>query len=413
MLFLGINRTFAINHFNSLIMKVASKVKDGRINAVNVLLDMNIKEYLEVAGHIIKNNEFQRKRVKNSSTVYALLKKDLRSNCTMPPIVLAIKAEKMNHLLNPFDIEEDQIKSLFKPENLIILDGLQRTYTILDLVEELTKENNSEVLENVMNNSIRVEVYLGINKIGILYRMLTLNTGQTPMSIRHQIEMLYSDYAENNIEDVRLFKETDSKSVRNIGEYQFRDVFEGFNSYLDRDELGISRNEVLENIQNLEKLALENGSSDLFKDYILTYNKLIKKVDSFNIGWEINKSEIEINGLFGKNILQIFTKSQVLSGFGAAIGKLKDSKVIEGFETIKNDIDNIVVSKKEDSNLDFAMVNLLGKLDDIKNRAKKIGVEQRMFFTYFFRELFNPNSDSYLDMNSAIESGFNKYISLI
>lgn len=53
----------------------------------------------------------------------------------------------MNHLLNPFDIEEDQIKSLFKPENLIILDGLQRTYTILDLVEELTKENNSEVLE--------------------------------------------------------------------------------------------------------------------------------------------------------------------------------------------------------------------------------------------------------------------------
>ena len=376
-------------------MKVASKVKDGRINAVNVLLDMNIKEYLEVAGHIIKNNEFQRKRVKNSSTVYALLKKDLRSNCTMPPIVLAIKAEKMNHLLNPFDIEEDQIKSLFKPENLIILDGLQRTYTILDLVEELTKENNREVLENVMNNSIRVEVYLGINKIGILYRML------------------YSDYAENNIEDVRLFKETDSKSVRNIGEYQFRDVIEGFNSYLDRDELGISRNEVLENIQNLEKLALENGSSDLFKDYILTYNKLIKKVDSFNIGWEINKSEIEINGLFGKNILQIFTKSQVLSGFGAAIGKLKDSKVIEGFETIKNDIDNIVVSKKEDSNLDFAMVNLLGKLDDIKNRAKKIGVEQRMFFTYFFRELFNPNSDSYLDMNSAIESGFNKYISLI
>ena len=79
----------------------------------------------------------------------------------------------------------------------------------------------------------------------------------------------------------------------------------------------------------------------------------------------------------------------------------------------EDDIDNIVVSKKEDSNLDFAMVNLLGKLDDIKNRAKKIGVEQRMFFTYFFRELFNPNSDSYLDMNSAIESGFNKYISLI
>ena len=394
-------------------MKVASKVKDGRINAVNILLDMNIREYLEVAGNIIKNNEFQRKRVKNSSTVYALLKKDLRSNCTMPPIVLAIKAEKMNHLLNPYDVDEEQIKSLFKPENLIILDGLQRTYTILDLVDELKKENNIEVLNNVLDNSIRIEVYLGINKIGILYRMLTLNTGQTPMSIRHQIEMLYSDYAENSIGEVRLLKETDSKSVKRIGEYQFRDVIEGFNSYLDRDELGISRNELLENIQNLEKLALENGTSDLFKDYILTYNDLIKKIDSFDIGWEVRKSELDINGVFGRSVLLIFTKSQVLSGFGAAIGKLKDSKVIDGFETVKHNVNNIKLSSDISCTLDSVMINLLTKLDNIKNRAKKIGVEQRMFFTYFFRELFNHNSDSYLDINAAIESGFNKYISLI
>ena len=394
-------------------MKVASKVKDGRINAVNILLDMNIREYLEVAGNIIKNNEFQRKRVKNSSTVYALLKKDLRSNCTMPPIVLAIKAEKMNHLLNPYDVDEEQIKSLFKPENLIILDGLQRTYTILDLVDELKKENNIEVLNNVLDNSIRIEIYLGINKIGILYRMLTLNTGQTPMSIRHQIEMLYSDYAENSIGEVRLLKETDSKSVKRIGEYQFRDVIEGFNSYLDRDELGISRNELLENIQNLEKLALENGTSDLFKDYILTYNDLIKKIDSFDIGWEVRKSELDINGVLGRSVLLIFTKSQVLSGFGAAIGKLKDSKVIDGFETIKHNVNNIKLSSDINCTLDSVMINLLTKLDNIKNRAKKIGVEQRMFFTYFFRELFNHNSDSYLDINAAIESGFNKYLSLI
>ena len=51
-------------------MKLASKIKDGRINATNVLLDMSIKEYLSVARDIIKNNEFQRKRVKSSSTVF-------------------------------------------------------------------------------------------------------------------------------------------------------------------------------------------------------------------------------------------------------------------------------------------------------------------------------------------------------
>lgn len=395
-------------------MKLASKVRDGRINAVNVLLDMSIKEYLNVARDIIKNNEFQRRRVKSSSTVYALLKKDLRNNCTMPPIVLAIKAEKMEHLLNPYDIEEEQVKLLFKPENLIILDGLQRTYTILDLEAELLKENDNETLINVLGNSIRVEVYLGVNKIGILYRMLTLNTGQTPMSIRHQIEILYSDYIEKNIDNITLLKETDAKSVKSIGEYQFRDVIEGFNSYLDRDELGINRSELLENIQNLEKLALENGSSDLFKDYLSTYNMLVKKIDSFDSNWELKKEDIDIdiNTFFGKNTLQIFTKSQVLSGFGAAIGKLKDTKVIEGFDTIKIDIEKLKLSNS-DSSLDSVMLALITKLDEIKNRAKKIGVEQRMFFTYFFRELFNPNSDSYLNINQAIESGFNKYTSLI
>lgn len=395
-------------------MKLASKVKDGRINAVNVLLDMSIEEYLEVAGDIIKNNEFQRKRVKNSSTVYALLKKDLRCNCTMPPIVLAIKAEKMNYLLNPCNVDEEQIKKMFKPENLIILDGLQRTYTILELIEELkSEEDNQEELSKVLSNSIRIEVFLGINKIGILYRMLTLNTGQTPMSIRHQIEILYSDYSEHNIEEVSLLKETDSKTIKRIGEYQFRDVIEGFNSYLDRNELGISRDQLLENIQNLEKLALENSSSDLFKDYILTYNSFVKKLDSFEEGWDISRSDVNINGVFGKNIMQIFTKSQVLSGFGAAVGKLKDLKMIEGFETIKDNINSIVVSHNRELTFNQAMTNLLKKLDSIKNEAKKIGVAQRLFFTYFFRELFNHNSDSYLDIDSAINTGFDKYISMI
>lgn len=393
-------------------MKLASKIKDGRINAVNVLLDMPIKEYISVAKNIIKNNEFQRRKVKNSSTVYALLKKDLRSNCTMPPIVLAVKVEKMGHLLNPNDITEEQIKDLFTAENLIILDGLQRTYQVLDLESELIKEQDTETLERVLNNSIRIEVYLGVNKIGILYRMLTLNTGQTPMSIRHQIEILYSDYIEKPLDDISLFKETEAKRVTRVGEYQFKDVIEGFNSYLDRDELGMNRTELLENIQNLEKLALENSSSDLFKDYISTYNQFVNKIDILTNHWRLADGESEnLTSVFGKDILQIFTKAQVLSGFGAAVGKLKDVGVITGFDAIKEDIEKLTIN--EETSDEKTILNLLGKLDDIKNRAKKIGVEQRMFFTYFFRELFNENSDSYLNINKAIDNGFNKYSSLI
>ena len=54
---------------------------------------------------------------------------------------------------------------------------------------------------------------------------------------------------------------------------------------------------------------------------------------------------------------------------------------------------------------------LIIKLDDIKNNAKKIGNAQRMYFHYFFRELLNPETDSYLKLGAAVETGYHKYYS--
>lgn len=394
-------------------MKVASKIEDGRIDAVNVLFEVTIQDYLNVAKDIIKNNEFQRKRVRSSSTIYALLKKDLRSNCTIPPIVLAIKSEKLQAKISIDEVTDELIQDLFKPENLIILDGLQRTYTLIDLETELQKESDEENTKRVMSNKLRVEIYLGINKIAILYRMLTLNTGQTPMSIRHQIEILYSDYIDNQIDGIELFKESDSKKITKIGQYQFKDVIEGFNSYLDRDELGINRTDLLENIKNLEKLSEENSNSDLFVDYIKTYNKFLSKISELTNDWqyinEDNSDEEEKESLFGRSVLQIFSKPQTLSAFGASIGKLKDKNVINGFD----EIDKIIESLKITTDIDSTMKNLLKKLNEIKIDSKKIGVSQRAYFTQFFRELFNKNSDSYESLNESIESGYQKYSSFM
>ena len=57
--------------------------------------------------------------------------------------------------------------------------------------------------------------------------------------------------------------------------------------------------------------------------------------------------------------------------------------------------------------------SILLKLDLIKASAKKIGNAQRMFFHYFFRELFNSESDSYLNLNEAVENGYQKYCSQV
>ncbi len=389
-------------------MNIVNKLFDERINAMNVLLQMSVKDYVSIGNSITAKNEFQRARVRRSSSVYQLLREDLKSGCLMPPIILAIKMEGMQGNSNPKNITDKQILSLVKKtDNLIILDGLQRTFTLIDLVEELKKPGDGS-LDQFYARPLRVEVYLGLKKIGVLYRMLTLNTGQTPMSTRHQIEILYSDYLTKELEGIHFFTEANGQRVQTVGDYQFKDVVEGFLSYLDRDELGITRSELLENIQNLDNLSKENRDSDVFEEYITSHHSFVQRIDELSNHWQFNPDDCEpnkISGPFGKTCVDFFTKGIALSGYGAAIGKLKDKGVIKDFDDLKATIKQI----RFDGAPDEAMCTFLVNLSHIKDNAKKIGSAQRLYFTYFFRELFNKEGDSFLVIEQAIDNGFKKY----
>lgn len=387
-------------------MEIINKVFDNRIKALNCLIEINIKDYYDLSTQILELNPFQRRRVKSSSTVYSLLKNDILQGCVIPPIVLAHSNFKDN--LEIQKLEDSKIKDLIDGEKdkLIILDGLQRTYTIKDLIEELTLKADSENLEKVLNRNIRIEIYLGIDKIGILYRMLTLNTGQTPMSIRHQIEILYSDYLNIPIEGITLITETEEKKVQNINEYNFKDIVEGFNSYLERDYLTIDRFDILDNIKSLEKLSKENQSRDLFLEFIDVYHKLSTFFNNNAPNWEFEESnEKKMSGQpFVKKIDKLFGKSQVMTGFGSAIGKLIDLGVLENIKDISPLIDEINLENFENS-----LQELMYNVDFIRVGAKKIGNEQRMFFHFLFRELFDKKGDAYLDFTKAVSEAFISY----
>ena len=71
-------------------MKLLSKAYDERVESTNVLVEVTMKEYLSFAPKLIeRNNEFQRRRVRESGKIYSLLKDDLKKKCVIPPIVLA------------------------------------------------------------------------------------------------------------------------------------------------------------------------------------------------------------------------------------------------------------------------------------------------------------------------------------
>ncbi len=383
-------------------MKIASDLFDARINAKNILVEVSIGEYESIVKDVISKNEFQRKRVRSSKSVYALLREDLLKQCIIPPIVLALTTE-MEYKKD--DSQDFQNKITDAKEHLVILDGLQRTHTILDLLSDLRASEDESTLKTVLDSKIRIEIYVGLNRLGILYRMLTLNTGQTPMSLRQQIEMLYLDYLTKEVEGVELIRESDGKSASLLNQYNFKDVVEGFNAYLDRDELPIDKADILENINSLEKLSKENQGSELFEKYLSSLHCLVTKLYSECDDHEISQEYIEEKGTpFGKNIIQIIKKPQSISGFGAAVGKLFDFEILSSFEDVSSIVEEIKID-----NPHVFLEELNDSLLWLKSNSKKIGNAQRSYFAFFFRDLLNSGSDTFKDPYSSSKSALRKY----
>lgn len=414
---------------------------DAKIDAINVYTTIKVGEYLKIANSIKNNNDLQRRRVSNPSTVYALLKEDMLSGCLIPSIVLALDKEDK--------IEFDQAKIQAKEfgdiaaavqaeaTSLKILDGLQRTNILLDLENELSEkqgkdpiqiEEDIKKLSSLYAREIRVEIYVNITRFGILYRMLTLNTGQTPMSLRHQIEILYSDYYVSEKDGIILLRDAfDLNKPIKLGQYRFSDVVEGVTSFIEGSEFTLTRFDLLDYIKTLKKLSTESKKVDMFTSFIITYHtfltEIIKKSDTWNFNFTtlskenldyfpVQKSDPETGreyrtSPFGNNAEDIFSKQQIYTAFGAAASFLKTKEVISQIDDLKQDFINIKfeISPKEDFD------NLVVRLEQIRKESKKIGESQRTFFKHFFITLFNSkDSDSHLNFNKAVDSAYRKTI---
>ena len=389
-------------------MEIMSTINDYRINSLNLYVETTFGEYLQYARDLVKNNDLQRKRVKTSKTVYSLLKTDLLNGCVIPPLVLAI----VGYDDNLKNIGNDDLQDYIKKNcnNVLILDGLQRTHTLIDAENEAIKQKDTD---KFYKYKLRLEVYVNINKFGVLYRMLTLNTGQTPMSARHQMEMLYSDMLDTEIEGVKLVKEVDGTAYADKKEFAFKNTIDGFNSYMNRNELPMDRQEMLENIKMLEYMSEE--SSDIFKSFLESYIKVFDILCKKTGNLEIDKDKLDeyeiLGSPFATKTSAAFATSQAMTGYGSALGIMKDKGLIKDFNVIDKIVKEIDENYEEDDGEWF--MEFLKKMDMIKNYSKKIGNAQRMFLQYFYRELLNEESDSYANLLMATENAYRKYDSQV
>lgn len=370
-------------------------IQDKKLGSYNVISEMTLREYYNLIEGVMNNNEFQRNRVRSSKTIYSLLKQDLISGCLMPPIVLALNFNVPEKIM----MNKEELINIINQhkDHLFILDGLQRTFTIQDIVRE-----HSEESESALNNVMRVEIYLNINRESILYRMLTLNTGQTPMSLRHQIEIIYSDLNHYD-EDFHLYSETDELFEKTIGNYKFSDAVDAFTSFLEEDYLQITRDKLLSTIKSYEKLSSYKNDKDVFGELIKSYTIFQSKIDSAIESVNIS-GEIDFANPFGSDTYSIFSKSQPMTGFGAAIARLIQLGVYDEISEINIEIENL-----DSVEIPDGIIKMLEILNRIKINSKKIGNSQRCIFYYFFRNLFDKEGSCFLKVEESITKALQQH----
>ena len=362
-------------------MEILSKpIFDKKIDSYNVMTQMSLSEYYELVKNSVKKNELQRPRVRSSKSIYANLKEDLRAGCIIPPIVLSLYSDK-----DVSQLDDAGLKAFIEgnKDHIFILDGLQRTYTIQDLLNESQNPHDSETI-------IRVEIYLGLNREGVLYRMLTLNTGQTPMSLRHQIEIIYLDLLDNQNEyNLKFIRDTENKP-KDIDSYYFSEAIDAFTSYVSQDYLQITREKLLSTIESFDNLSNLKNDKDAFLDLMYVYTCFLRKMTSALEGIDIKEmmKEYVSEHLFGETTLGIFNKSQPLTGYANAIARLIKQQVYDSIKDVADTIEGM-----NDDDLRQGVIDMLCYMDEIRRSAKKIGNAQRCFLYHYFKSLFDRNND--------------------
>ena len=370
---------------------------DKKVNSLNIQFVMDIASYAELAGNIINNNPYQRNRVSKSGSIYNLLKEDILKECIIPPIVLASTSK-----LRPESSHEELLEEVLADyRNLKILDGLQRTLSMIDVYNH-NRAHFDGLAEKYL---IRIEAYLSISDSGILYRMLTLNTGQTPMTLRHQLEILFSKYANGELGGVKILREVDDASVKSVNDYRFSDLIEGYTSFLEKNELPIDRVDILQTVRTIKFISDEGSSKIEFTDFVESYRALTLAFDIRFPGWsypdDVDEDMRTASNPFGREVYKIFNKSQPLSGFGAAVAELIASGAIAGLD----DVNSLAKTLEFEEN-DLLRINKF--LDEIRGESKKIGNGQRIFFKLFFKYLLDREGSSFLKVSGSLERAKNR-----
>lgn len=213
-------------------------------------------------------NKFEAQRKLQDKKFYRRLLKDIVEGCIMPPITIAFIDKDEN------DLSEVSNFQKFVNDNLdkaYILDGMQRLNTLKSASEE----------ENFNNDRVAyVNIIIASNQDKLLYRMITLNNGQKPMTPRHQIEILTAemfDFEKLKNISVQTEKERAEKVIR--GSFNLGDISRGYLAFLTNN-VNNENNKIIDEKMDEILVSRVLDARDSYND--LKFQKILLLIDKLS-----------------------------------------------------------------------------------------------------------------------------------
>ena len=252
--------------------QIIGKTKDLKSGADVIYVQSSINKYLEIVGSDFENFSIQRKREKHKA--YQRLKADLQQGALLPSITLGVKHNLVDNIIQKLNAGEDITNDLSATGCVDILDGLQRTYIMKDIINAGYPFSNDQKL--------LLEFWLEPSLSKLIYRMIILNAGQKAMSMRHQVELLFlslKDTIEGEVEGIQLLTEKESTRRTSSKMFNLGHIASAYYAYITSSSEIDKENLVAQHLSNNEILdSSESELNEKFESFI-THLRLYVELD--------------------------------------------------------------------------------------------------------------------------------------
>ncbi|MNB83028.1 hypothetical protein D3C76_341020 [compost metagenome] len=338
-------------------IKIFTKEYDSVIKSVVLTGETTYRFAIDNIFPLI--NRFSAQRKVQNPAFYDRLRNDILKGCLMPPITLAlIEPQAIN-----FDTVDDA--SDYANQSVgrgYVLDGMQRLNTLNSI-----KDHEDFPDEK----SLYLSVVISGNKDMLLYRMITLNNGQRPMTPRHQIEVLTEELFDFTGLEIDIQSEKDRGEKIKRGAFNLSDISKGYLAFFT-NSVHNENNKIIS--EKMDEIIVGNIMSTAVVENGLEFQQVLELIDKFAVNEQAKTWLKTQNNLIGFCV-GVKTSYEFLSALGAD----EFGAYVERFDAAFKSIDAAKV------NLGKYRRDLSRKL--IEKAQELIGFEELELLTYFSDEI--------------------------